>query len=304
MKKILSFVLVISMFLCLTYNSFASNEGLSSEEKTDQQKIQDMVSDGLSYDDAKYYAQLDDMVINMEKNKQEFTLDKHTKELTDQDVASDLKGFRAKILKGDKAATKKGLESIVNLQKNVDKMQKFIDKNKGQSQYEMQFPDGSKISVKNYSAQPVLDNKVYPQGYSEGIVYDSQGLYKNDGTYTYGYFEWRFETGTSYSKVRITYSLNMSNAVATMTYAMGAQSSYGSVSIANTTGGTITRTSSSGSGTPAEVCNQVVFSVSSSFSATFKVLSIAVNAGANWTQYAYVRIYGSGNCYSVAAYYD
>lgn len=298
--------------LCLTSSlltiNLVSADSNFSNKQTIQQKIENMKADGLSQQDAEYYANFDDKVKQMEANKEEFKLDSNTPDLSDADVAKDVKKNRDNILQGDKAAIKQGLKSIARLHdKNTTaEMDSLMNQHQGQQEYVIQYPDGSKLSVKQHLAEKVKDGNVYPSGYTEATMF-SRHDYTSNGTYNNGYNEWSFITGVNYSKIRITFSFTLTNysnpGTVNMTYAMGAQSSYGVVGIANSNGGAISRAQNVQPSTPAEANTQVIFNVSGSFSASYLALSIGVTLGASWTQYVYERLYGDGMSWGVAATY-
>jgi len=104
--------------------------------------------------------------------------------------------------------------------------------------------------------------------------------------------EWCFESELSYSKIHLyTEFLLGTDKISKINYARGGQSSYGVVNIANSTGATISRTYSEGKDIPAEARNEVIFTVTGSFGASFLILSIGANPGYNWTQYIIFRLY-------------
>ena len=119
----------------------------------------------------------------------------------------------------------------------------------------------------------------------DGLTYAYEKLSSREG-------EWSFESGVSFSKVYLYSEFELNDeGVSTIRYARGGQASYGIINIANSTGATISRAVSQGKDLPAEARNEVVFTVSGSFGASFLSLSISVEPGMNWTQYIIFRLY-------------
>jgi hypothetical protein len=294
MKKLSSIlVLALVVTLCLSSTCIAETNSFSKSDLSTEEKVQNLLDEGLNLTDAQYYAALDDVVKNMEKSGEEFTLEESVSLLSDEEVAKDINAYRARILNGDPAAIKKALDSQIYSQ-GIDDLQALIEQNNGYQKYEIQYPDGSKIAYEGHiSLIQGSDDILLPSAYSE--AYYQGGQLSSSATYAKT-TEWKFISGASYSSLAVysVFALNRSTGTANITNATGGQSSYGVISIANASAGIDRAYNDQNIQQPAQASNQVVFQVSGSFGAAYAGLSISVNAGASWTQYAIYRIYGDG----------
>lgn len=289
--------------------------------KVDKQ-VKELTSEGMAIEDAEYYVRLNNLVERLENENIEVLIDDDVEDISDHEFLINKAYYREKILGGDKRALKKAMKSLESLINGSEYAEKVISTFSDKAAFEIIYPDGSKISydtrikessdraerermlqkenkdkVENLSK--ILDNNkkngVYRPvklGYEEtamdeGITYAYESLGWREG-------EWSFESGVSFSKVYLYTEFQLeSNGESTIKYARGGQSSYGIVNIANSTGGVVSRQSSDGANLPAEARNEVVFTVSGSFGATFLILSLSVEPGMNWTQYIIFRLYDS-----------
>lgn len=285
MKKLIS--LVLTCMITLTFSSSAMANQTNVKVETTKEKINNMVSDGLSVEDATYYATLDDVVKKYEKEGTKISLDNSIPNITDEEVSKNIRSFRNRVINGDKAAIKKALTSPVYARGTAE-MNNIMKQNSDQKEYIIKYPDGSTIKVKTYLGDYV-NNKVNPNEYVYGTYFVRTGYY------TGAYAEWQFTSGVSFSTSRIIcdYNVNTSANTANVTYAHGVQNSYGVVGISNSNSGVISSPTYT-SLRPAEANNSVIFNVSNSFAATFGILSVSVTTGNHWTQDVYYRVYGGG----------
>lgn len=264
----------------------------------DEEELLKLTREGLCKEDAEFYIRLDEIVERLEQCDLEVILDNSIEDITDKDFRNNNEYYRNQILKGDKVALKKAFKSLKNIFSEEEYTEKVINTFANKSAYEIIYPDGSKITYNTKNSQrenlnreknikkPVMDNK----GYEEILM--EEGV-----SYAYGKVEakeaeWCFESELSYSKIHLyTEFLLGTDKISKINYARGGQSSYGVVNIANSTGATISRTYSEGKEIPAEARNEVIFTVTGSFGASFLILSIGANPGYNWTQYIIFRLY-------------
>lgn len=264
----------------------------------DEEELLKLTREGLCKEDAEFYIRLDEIVERLEQCDLEVILDNSIEDITDKDFRNNNEYYRNQILKGDKVALKKAFKSLKSIFSEEEYTEKVINTFANKSAYEIIYPDGSKITYNTKNSQrenlnreknikkPVMDNK----GYEEILM--EEGV-----SYAYGKVEakeaeWCFESELSYSKIHLyTEFLLGTDKISKINYARGGQSSYGVVNIANSTGATISRTYSEGKDIPAEARNEVIFTVTGSFGASFLILSIGANPGYNWTQYIIFRLY-------------
>lgn len=282
-------------------------------ETVDKNKVKELVANGLSTEDAKFYLQFDRIVDILEKEQIIIKLCEGYEEISDRDFAENQNYYRKKILEGDEGALIKALSTLNNLFLGQEYAEKLINTYSNKDTYEVVYPDGTKIiytsKLKDLNEERNeeindLDSQCYINlnidEYKEtlmddGIAYYGEGIGAREG-------EWSFQSGLSYSKVYLyTEFIFGEDNKSYITYARGGQSSYGVVNIANSTGGTISRQQSEGKyNLPAEARNEVIFNVTGAFGGNFLALSLSVNPGANWTQYVVFRIFeteeiGEGN---------
>lgn len=264
----------------------------------DKEELLKLTMEGLGKEDAEFYIRLDEIIERLEECDLEVILDNSIEDITDKEFRNNKEYYRNQILKGDKVALKKAFKALKNIFSGEEYTEKVINTFANKSAYEIIYPDGSKITYNTKNSQrenlnrennikkPVISNA----GYEEILM--EEGV-----SYAYGKVEakeaeWSFESELSYSKIHLyTEFLLGTDKISKINYARGGQSSYGVVNIANSTGATISRTYSEGKDIPAEARNEVIFTVTGSFGASFLILSIGANPGYNWTQYIIFRLY-------------
>ncbi len=264
----------------------------------DEEELLKLTREGLDKEDAEFYIRLDEIVERLEQCDLEVILDNSIEDITDKDFRNNKEYYRNQILKGDKVVLKKAFKSLKNIFSEEEYTEKVINTFANKSAYEIIYPDGSKITYNTKNSQrenlngeknikkPVMSNK----GYEEILM--EEGVSYSYGKAETKEAEWSFESELSYSKIHLyTEFLLGTDKISKINYARGGQSSYGVVNIANSTGATISRTYSEGKDIPAEARNEVIFTVTGSFGASFLILSIGANPGYNWTQYIIFRLY-------------
>lgn len=293
-------------------------------------ELKDLINSGLSKEDALYYFKVDKIVKLLEERKLEISLSDNIEEITDEEYINNLDYYREKVLQGDEVALKKAIKSLDNLFKGEKYAEKLVNTFSNINKYEIIYPDGTKII---YNAKIISDDYIDIEGRAEETFKKESNKFSLNNSYEGGYeevlmdegityangnlgareAEWAFQSGLSYSKVYLyTEYILEDDKTAYITYARGGQSSYGVVNIANSTGAIISRVKNEGRKLPAEARNEVIFTVTSAFGATFLVLSMSLNAGLNWTQYIIFRLneveemyegfYGAKYTWHAAAY--
>jgi hypothetical protein len=288
----------------------------SPEERrnnTRQEKVKDLTTMGATQEEADYYAALDDKIVELEKSKQRIDLE-NVIPISAQEIASNPKEFKQKILSLDPAALKAGFSSP-SLTNGFNDASKLIKDNPGKSKYVIQYPDGSSVSLNFSAGVPGEKKEVTPKVYAE----DMWGRASNcngggPGTCYQGLAEWTFSSPIGWARAAVfnlDYTIALQNSTWTMTvgnFDAGA-ASYGSViystpnknSIPSATYNEATDNYDSKYAQAQGYFNATLTgSVGTSF--TFGALSMSINHGLSWTQYVNFRIWAQDRA-GVAAYY-
>lgn len=292
-----------------------------------EDEVKNLVTAGMIREDAEYYYRLNNLVKRLEEEKIQVLIKDNIEDISDKEFLLNKAYYRERILQGDKRAIKKALKSLDNLINGGEYAERVINTFSDKAAVEILYPDGAKISYvtrskqfnkksikksdfegKESEVEEALKSQWYSQGGSaiykpyslayeevimeEGFAYGSEGSGWREG-------EWAFESGLAFSKVYLYTEFQLgSDGVSKINYVRGGQSSYGIINIANSTGGVISRPYSQDEGLPAEGRNEVIFTVSGSFGASFLILSLAAEPGMNWTQYIIFRLYPTEKCES------
>lgn len=260
-------------------------------------ELSELLSSGLSTEEAEYYVRVGKIVDKLEENHIKICLEDY-EYISDEDFRVNRDYYRKRILKGDKAAIGKAMETLNNLFKGKEYIEKLVDVFPDKNHYEIVYPDGT--MVKYFSRLKNMDENSYYEpclseiyNYRETLI--DGGVAPKSKNIEARECEWSFMSGISYSKIYLYSEFLMDGDTSTIIYARGGQASYGVVNIANSTGAVITRNNSA-NGRPAEARNEVIFNVTGAFGGNFMGLSLSVTPGANWTQYIIFRIYDSEEC--------
>lgn len=277
--------------------------------KITEEQLRELLSYGLSWEEAEYYYKLNEIVRQLEMKKIEIDLMDNFDEISDSDFQNNLSYYREQVLSGNEATLRKALRSLNSLFEGKGYADKLLKAFSNVTTCEVVFQDGAKVS---YSVKPnsfdeknisrevrevfinseeeiEAFNKI-DKGYEEalmeeGITYAYKNLASREG-------QWAFQSDLSYSKVYLyTEFILKEDKKSYITYARGGQSSYGIVNVANSTGAFISRDKSEGEKNPAEARNEVVFTVTAAFGAAFLILSMSINSGISWTQYIIFRLH-------------
>lgn len=304
LKKMLSFVLVITMIFSIGGNAYAMGNSKDDNSKTveeliknvneikiDENKINDMIKkEGFTYNDAVYYYKLDKLIKYMVDNNVELNLSR-AKLYTDSEISRDVNGFRNKILSIDvnaiatavknseiygKASRKKLESAIKSYGKNLPK--KIIIKN----------PDGSKLEYINdadtkYNSSEGLpaDVKLNSDKRESNKDRGEHSAYWGYDSFDKGYGNYvgsasvKFTAPGAYTKLKIKTTTTWKSSGVTVNSVDALTATYGLISVSNklnySSGGTAT--------------GDVVWVVQGSVGLTFDgVVSFSVAVGASWTE--------------------
>lgn len=313
MKKLLvAFLMMLTLIFGMSSASYANET--PDEIIVDQEKVEELVKDGLSVDEAEYLLKLDK---KLKSCNEKIIISDKTSDISDEEVNKDIKSFRKRALELDPAALKKGLQAKV-LKNGYTDIQKLMERNPEQEKYRVEYSDGSWVEVTSTLERISVPKNVgvVLNGYSEKTI---QADFVGDGSWQKTY-EMKQLTSTSYAKQYVTMKWTLTGtdsptpngtAIATATYLNGGGSSIGTITYG---GGSATYTGSqtatakwNSNGTilsptsdPIQGQFQALFSTSGSIGLT-GVFSI--NVSGTWTQYSIVRVWGSGMFKTVAAIY-
>ncbi len=313
MKKVISLLIAMIFAFTLVSNCFAQGTQSGDRQQSISKKVQELLKTGLSSEDAQYYAEVDQMVKDMEANGEQYILEDNTPDLSDEDVVKNIKNFREKVLKKDKVALKKALKSTLLLtsKKYQNYITKLMEQNAGRPEYQIQLPDGSTISVK-VGSEPIQnqDNMVHPSAvYKESYAAELPVIQTNG--YYYRYVEWKYGGSLSYvyNKVRAGFSITLDKVPNDRTgkviidYVQGAQASAGVLEVGSYSASITRAQNNQQYQLVAEAQNSVLVKASGSFSASCGILSVSINTSQSFTTYTILRIGGGGHQYAYYAQY-
>lgn len=316
LRKVISIMLIIAVISSGTvYASEGSDpniqtiEELSSfvkELKVNNKEVTEMMkSEGFSYIDARYYYILDQLVDYMIEN--EISLDlSNVEPMNNSEIASDISGFRNKVLSIDVGALGTALmntelyakssperlgELVALYGKDIPK--KIIVKN----------PDGSTIEYSN-TAELITDtvsemNNQVQNTKLHNSEKDVLGLVTNTwetssfdngyGTYN-GTAEVKLTAPSAYTKLRIETNTTWSSSGVTANSVDAYTATYGTIFVSNKLNYV------DNYATSAKATGDVVWLIQGSVGATFGgVVSFSVSAGATWTELLQKIYYDDGD---------
>ncbi|KGR83518.1 hypothetical protein CD30_19410 [Ureibacillus massiliensis 4400831 = CIP 108448 = CCUG 49529] len=279
---------------------------LGHEGRTKDEIINELLNDGLSYEDAEYYAKMDILVHQIEEQNIDISINESDK-LSNAYIKSNGKNLRNQALNLDKRAFVAMVEqndAFLKGHKDVQKVKKFneehsISLNSPVQVIEINYPDGSKVVMEGSTVEEQVTDKVETQTWLTGpwtaetrINDGSDGFNDDDGgTYTTR-TTWRFVAG-SYASVQDVLRWKFGGkSDLTIDYISdeGSASYAGVVTIRNIDKENYKTGYSSEREHILQGYTDAEFAVSGAFSATFGVLSVDVEAGAGWSQFAISEI--------------
>ncbi|WP_339835888.1 hypothetical protein [Paenibacillus sp. FSL R7-0272] len=370
MKKFMSLITVFLLMFGVSSSVYAGDSHMVKLESLninldtyDEALLEKLLEDkSLSYDDAVYYAKLDKIVKEMEKNDIEFKLDDQqiTTSINDDYIRLNTQEFRDRVLSLEKEAVKsallsdirlrsEGLSDLRNLSKNYLSTNQY-----SQQSFKVEYPDGSSV---NYFTETVEDDpqnvisvfspeekREIENGYNNNsntdikiasspfdgcsptgarpnivgpwnstscidrefnkIYYDYGGKWPSGKTLQYtSRTEWSFSSPTSHSKIQDLFTWQWYGVVKNPNTSpeynfsvapvrdAGSSTSSGAVQVDTERMNNISK---KGSGTNGRVQGyaDTIFKVTKAFSASWGVLSINVETGQKWHQYAITEVDG------------
>lgn len=268
---------------------------------------------GVSYKDAQYYAELDNKFIELERNKVVIDLS-DVEALSTQFALANPNSFKEMVMELDPAAIKTALQSSSYVN-GFDDVNELMEKNPNRAKYEIQYNDGSSVSVISSPGEPQEKKEVTPSAYEEDIYWVS--AHCGGSSCINASTEWTFTSALGYAKASIfnlnygisyngkdTYTMTVGN------YDVGA-ASYGVVTYSTPSKNTISSATYyvPNWGPPTNAQAQGYFnatvsaSVGGSLNFAFGSLSLSVNGGASWTQYVNYRVFPFDLVHAAAGYY-
>jgi hypothetical protein len=161
MKKFFILMVISSMFFSISSITFAaSNEkkpeiNYSADKghngKSYKQLVSDLENEGFSTKDADYYAKVDVLIADLERQGIKINLNEVSiKTYTNDEVKANPDEFRQKVLSLDKAALKTALSNhIEGLANGPKDLEKAFNSNEFQDALENGKPIGKKVTIKN-----------------------------------------------------------------------------------------------------------------------------------------------------------
>ncbi|MEQ6390386.1 hypothetical protein RZN22_13845 [Bacillaceae bacterium S4-13-58] len=209
LQSVLVFGLVISSFSSsvIAAPSNSNTSQLTLKERKDashEEKVNDLIKMGVNLEDAEYYASLDDMLVDLEKSGKKIDLS-NVKAMSPQEIASDPKGFKKKILEKNPAAIKAGLQSKAYSDGFKD-MAELIEKNPNRKKYVVNYPDGSSVEVEVSEGVPdkSQSQKVKLLGYDEDMYWSSANCNGGGpGTCSNASTSWKFTSPVGWAKASV-----------------------------------------------------------------------------------------------------
>ena len=342
--------LLLSFGFFLVFSNVVSARSTETTTESITGSKIELQKNGLSSEDADYYARLDSMVKQMEKEKIEVDV-ADAPDLPKNFTITNENQLRKKILNKDKSALKEALRSEINLRAtgpaDLEKqLKEDIKNNISRESYTITYPDGSTISfssgikkigeltnivdttkkqtkvhsnsIQNINASndntPNISgpwNEVTRMGFTANYAKNGAGIYTSTVTWTYsspaGYskvsdnFTWKFKPDKRWECDKETSTCNWAyyNTVERISDT-GSSSGLGVVIVDNENLSNMGWRTTAGLYESIQGYTDVRFKVSGSFSASFLKLSIGVNAGNSWHQYAIQEVDGFSHITSYA----
>jgi hypothetical protein len=274
---------------------------LGHEGRTLEEIINELVNDGITLEDATFYAKIEILAVQLTKQGIELNL-KNVKEYSDLYVKANKKEIREKALQLDKAALKaliKRNAAMIFGKKDIEKVQKINKLGKKRKNYEVKYPDGTVFNfymsdVKDNENSDIVDTNTQLSGpWDEDDTFYASNFTDEDGGNWTSTRVWDYNAGVSVAKVKdiLKWSYGgIGDTTIDFTSDTGASSYGGVVKI------DIEYLSNNQSGNNAygehvlQGYTDVRFTVDGSFQSTFGALTIAVDVGAGWHQYCITEI--------------
>ena len=283
------------------------------DTKTYRSVYANLLKRGLSRTNARYYAIIQSRLHSMIKEGKKVSL-AGIQPLSASIMQSDPEFVKNRILQMNPSAILSVLQSKI-YSTGMQRLTQLEQSHPGQSEYVVQYPDGSTLTAtihRGTSQKTYLGHvskkspEVQPQGYQQSTF--GSGIAYSSGT---GYsVTVKLSSPIAYSQNSVfsiaytadPYDAN-GNPVPTqphITYYQTGQDSFGIISIANQSASV-----SNPGYLEQQVENAVIFSVSGAIGLSGAGLSLSLNGGSDWTQYAIFKVSGATDAYyDIAATYD
>lgn len=282
--------------------------GLGHTGKTKDEMIGQFVKEGMSYDDAEYYAKLDILVATLENQGIKVNFD-GIEDYSDEYVKANKKELRKKALdnldkKALKAiisrndATKRGnddIQNIINFKRKI----KVNQQDTFDQTIEVKYPDGSSVVFSSNTYGENEYEEVKPQTYLSGpwgsneAYIDTNWIDDIDGGNFVSTTDWRFYSSGHYARVNDTSRWSYSGKSDLTLSWLSNEGSSSSAGIVLVDREYLSNKKSGYESSGAHVLQgytDIIFKTTGSFSATYLGLGLTVNGGATWHQYAITEI--------------
>ena len=292
---------------------------LGHKDRTHDQLVQELLNDGLTQEDAEYYADIDILANQIELQNINIEDDlKGVQKLSDQYVRTNPDELRQNALKKDPSALKTILsqnEAIISgpndSRQAVAQAVKTEKKDDKGYKVTVQYPDGSKYILSSNTVKTEDESSsVTPNTFVVG-PWNSSDWFNYDAKWTAGSYstttEWQYQSGTSIAKVKDLFSWTYTTSPSEKTTYVndtGASSYAGVVSIDLEYLSNHTNTTATGQSQYIQGYTDVRFKVSQNFSASFQgYITISCDSGSGWHEYAVTEVSGVADIYSWCAQY-
>jgi hypothetical protein len=284
-----------------------------------EERIKEMVINGLSRKQAEYYVTLGDKFRQLEKEG--IVIDvASAPDLSQQEILSDPAGFRERILDLDPAAIKAALKSPIYTQ-GYDDVKKLAQKYPKRGKYVVQYPEGSSVEMIIDTGQRANAKAVEPSAYGQDIYWRSANCHGGGpGKCVNASTQWKFTGDLYWAKASV---FNLDYTISSKDSHRYWKSETGYYDVGSASDGVVTVTtpnkntkadstwwdSENGPVNPYWSQAQGYFnstlshSVGGSINFVFASLSLDVNSGRSWTQYVNFRSYADAWVEGIAAYY-
>ena len=291
----------------VNYESMSGHEG-----RTHDQLVKELLNDGLSQEDAEYYADVDILTNQIELQNINIEDDlKDVQKLSDQYARTNPDELRQKALNKDPSALKTLLsqnEAIFSGSKDTQQVveqavKKEKKDNKGYK-VTVEYPDGSKYILLANTVKIEESSSVKPNTFVSG-PWNSSDWFDYDAIWTPGSYTttttWQYQSGTSIAKVsdqfKWTYATSPSQKT-TYVSDTGSSSYAGTVTIGTEYLSNHANTTATSQSQFIQGYTDVRFQVSQSFSANFQgIISISTSSGSGWHEYAVSEVSGVADIY-------
>lgn len=328
MKKIVSLVLTlvaIATFILPAYASSTQTTGktlddlkIDYETMTGHQNrsfddlIQLGLDNGLTQDEAEYYAKMDIFANQVDCQKINIKSDiVNAKEVTQKEKRLHPDVVQEKAVDDlDPSALKTELsanDAVISGHKDAEALVSTLSDNEGSYTISCEYPDGSKcvmsgnISEVQPESADVTTNTHIPGPWTSEYQFGERD-HGTSGTYCSRNY-WEYKNNGSYVHVEDLYTFNYNTNPLKSTYVNddGAATGVGVISVSNQSVANHYGSSVSDLNTWIQGYTSCTCTVSSAFQATFGSLSVGLSSSGSWNEYAVTEVNCTGRCLWYAA---